>query len=71
LVFGCGAAIHGRNPIMVGALNFHVVVVGANMSPVLHFLGEGWPKLHSPLNSVRNSSVQSSIMARCGVDAQL
>jgi hypothetical protein len=56
---------------MVGALNFHVVVVGANMSPVLHFLGEGWPKLHSPLNSVRNSSVQSSIVARCGVDAQL
>jgi hypothetical protein len=37
----------------------------------MHRLGEGWPKLPSPLDVVRNSSVESSIVAHCGVDAPL
>jgi hypothetical protein len=32
---------------------------------------EGWPKLPSPLDAVRNSSVESSIVAHYGVDAPL
>jgi hypothetical protein len=51
---------------------FHVVVVaGANEAPVLRRLGEGWPRLPFLLDAVRNSSVESSIMALCGVDAPL
>jgi hypothetical protein len=34
-------------------------------------LGEGGPKLPSPLDAVRNSSTESSIMTHCGVDAPL
>jgi hypothetical protein len=50
--------------------SFHVVVVvGVSEAPVLRLLGEGWPKLPSLLDAVRNSSVESSIMARCEVDA--
>jgi hypothetical protein len=32
---------------------------------------EGWPKLPSPLDVVSNSLVESSIVARCGVEAPL
>jgi hypothetical protein len=52
---------------MVGALSSHVVLVGANEPPVLRRLGEGWPKLPSLLDAMRNSSVESSILAHCGV----
>jgi hypothetical protein len=31
--------------------------------------GEGWRKLPSPLDIIRHSLVESSIVARCGVDA--
>jgi hypothetical protein len=42
---------------MAGAFFFHVVVVvGANEAPVLRRLGEGWPKLPSPLDTLRNYS---------------
>jgi hypothetical protein len=44
---------------------------GSEQSPVLLLLGEGGPKLPSPLDIVRNSSTESSIMARRGVDAPL
>jgi hypothetical protein len=57
---------------MAGVLLFHVVVVvGANEAPVLCRLGEGWSKLLSPLDAGRNSSVESSTKAPCGVDALL
>jgi hypothetical protein len=70
LVFGRGTAVRGVNLVVAGAFSFHVaVVVAANWAPMLHHLGEGWPKLPSPLDVVRNSLVESSIVARCGVDA--
>jgi hypothetical protein len=54
---------------MAGAFSFHIVVVaGASEAPMLR-LGERWSKLPSPLDTMRNSSVESLIMARCGVDA--
>jgi hypothetical protein len=72
LVSSCGSAIHGGNLVMVGAFSFHVaVVVGANRAPVLRYLGKGWLKLPSPLDAVRNSLVESSIVACYGVDASL
>jgi hypothetical protein len=73
LVSGHGAGISSGNPIVVGMLSFHVVAVGANEPPppVLRHLGEGWLKLPSLLDDVRNSSVESSFMARYGVDAPL
>jgi hypothetical protein len=37
----------------------------------MHRLGEGWPKLPFPLDVVRNSSVESSIVAHYGVDTPL
>jgi hypothetical protein len=40
--------------------------MGAGKAPVLCLLGEGRPKPPSPLDAVRNSSVESSIMAQCG-----
>jgi hypothetical protein len=46
-------------------------VLGAGEAPVLRLLGEGRPKLPSPLDVVRNSSAVSSIMARCGVGAPM
>jgi hypothetical protein len=51
---------------MVGALSFHVVVVGSNKLLVLRCLGEGWPKLPSLIDAMRNSSVESSIMPAMG-----
>jgi hypothetical protein len=48
-----------------------VVVKGASEAPVPCLLGEGRLKLPSPLDAVRNSSVESSIMPRHGVDAPL
>jgi hypothetical protein len=70
LVSGHGAAIHGRNIVVAEAFSYHVVVVaGASEDSALCLLGEGRLKLPSPLDVVRNSSVESSIMARCGVDA--
>jgi hypothetical protein len=57
---------------VAGAFSFHVVVaVEKNRAPVLSRLMEGWPKLPSPLDAVRNSSVESSIVAHYGVDAPL
>jgi hypothetical protein len=38
---------------------------------MLHRLGEGWSQLPSPLDAVGNSSVESSIMAHCRVNATL
>jgi hypothetical protein len=56
---------------VAGAFSFHVaIVVGANEAPVLCRLGEGWSKLPSPVNVVRSSSMESSIVAHCGVDAR-
>jgi hypothetical protein len=67
-----GTAVHGGNHVTAGAFSFHVAIaVEANGPPVLHRLGEGWPKLPSPLDVVRNSSVESSIVVSCGVDAPL
>jgi hypothetical protein len=72
LVSGCGTAIHRGNLIVAGASSFHVaVVVGANEAPMMCYLGEGWLKLLSPLDIVRNSSMESSIVAHCGADAPL
>jgi hypothetical protein len=57
---------------VAGAFSFHVaVVVEANGAPVLRRLGEGWQKLPPPLDAMRNSSAESSIVAHCGVDAPL
>jgi hypothetical protein len=62
----------GGNLVVAGAFSFHVAaVVVANEAPMLRRLGEGWPRLPCPLDAVRNSSVESSTMARCGVDALL
>jgi hypothetical protein len=72
LVFGHGTTIHKGNLIVAGAFSFCVVVVaGANEAHMLRLLGEGWPKLPSPLDAMRYSSMGSSIVARCGVDAPL
>jgi hypothetical protein len=72
LVSGCGSAVCRGNLVVAGAFSFHVAVaVGANRALVLHCLREGWPKLPSSLVVVRSSSVEPSIVARCGVDAPL
>jgi hypothetical protein len=67
LVFGRGSTVHGGNIVMarvVGAFSFHgVVVAGVTGAPVLHLLGEGTSKLASLLDAVRNSSLESSIVA--------
>jgi hypothetical protein len=44
---------------------------GREWAPVLRHLGERWLKLPFLLDAVRNSSGESSIMARCGVQAPL
>jgi hypothetical protein len=70
LVFSHDATISRGNLIVVGAFSFRVVVVaGANEAPVLRRLGEGWPKLLSSLDAMRNSLVESSMVAYSGVDA--
>jgi hypothetical protein len=70
LVFGYNTVVHRGNHVMARAFSFHVVVVaGANEAPVLHHLGEGWLNLPSPLDAIRNSLVESSILAHCGVYA--
>jgi hypothetical protein len=48
-----------------------VVATGVSRAPVPRLLGEGRPRPPSPLDAVRNSSVESSIMAHCGIDASL
>jgi hypothetical protein len=70
MVFGRGAAVRGGNPVVVGVLSFHFVAVWPNEPLVLRHLGEGWPKLPSPLDAVRNSLVESSIVARCELSPQ-
>jgi hypothetical protein len=65
LVSNYDTTIHGANLVMVGAFSFHVMVV-ANEAPVLRCLGEGWLKLPFPLDTVSNSSVESSIVATAG-----
>jgi hypothetical protein len=70
LVSDRNTAIQRGNFIMAGAFSFHVVVeAGASEAPELCLEEEKLPKLPSPLDIVRNSTVESSIMARCGVDA--
>jgi hypothetical protein len=65
-------AIRRGNLVVVGVFSFHVaVVVEANGAPMLCHQGEGWLKLSSPLNAVRNSSMESLIVAHYGVDAPL
>jgi hypothetical protein len=62
---------HHPQGILVVARAFFfrvVVVVGVNEAPVLRRLGEGWPMLPYPLDTMRNSSMESSIVTRCGVD---
>jgi hypothetical protein len=55
---------------MAGAFSIHgVVVAGASEAPALRLLGEGRLKLPSPLDAVRTSSMETSMMARHGVDA--
>jgi hypothetical protein len=64
LVSNHGSAIRKRNLVVAGLFFFLVVVaVGANGPPVLCRLGEGRPKLPSPLDAVSHSSVESSIAA--------
>jgi hypothetical protein len=53
------------------SFNHGVVATGAGSTPVSHLLGEGGPKLPSPLDAMRNSSVESSIMAHRKVGALL
>jgi hypothetical protein len=43
-----------------------VVAMGVGRAPMPHLLGEGRPKPPTPLDVVRNSSVESSIMAQYG-----
>jgi hypothetical protein len=70
LVSGHSITIHVGNIDMARVFSFRVVVVaGVIETHVLHHLGERWPKLPSPLDAMRNSSVESSIMARYGIDA--
>jgi hypothetical protein len=70
MVSGRGTAVHRVNLVVAGAFSFHVVVVaGANEALVVRCLGEVWLKLPSTLDVMRNSSVESSIVAHCGVDA--
>jgi hypothetical protein len=57
---------------MARAFSIHgVVVMGAGEAPVPCLLGEGSLKPLSPLDAMRNSSVESSIMARHGDEAPL
>jgi hypothetical protein len=56
----------------VGASSIHcMVVMGASEALMPRLLGQGRPKLPSPLDAVRNSSVESFIMAHHGVGAPL
>jgi hypothetical protein len=72
LVSGCGTAVRGGNVLMARAFSFHVtVVVGVSGAHVLHCLGERWLKFPSPLDAMRNSSGESSVMACYGVEAPL
>jgi hypothetical protein len=48
-----------------------VVVMGASEAPMLRLLVEGRPKLPTSLGAMRNSLVESTIMARHVVDASL
>jgi hypothetical protein len=65
-----GAAIRGGTVIkawIAGAFSVHgVVVAGVGGAPVLCLPEEGRPKHPSPLDVVRNSSAESSIMAHRG-----
>jgi hypothetical protein len=69
MVSDCGTTISGGN---VGAFSFHVtVVVGASGAPMLCRLRERWSKLSFPLDAMRKSLGDSSIIAHCGVEALL
>jgi hypothetical protein len=48
-----------------------VVVTGASGAPVPRLLGEGRLKPSYQLNVVRNSSAESSVIARCGNETPL
>jgi hypothetical protein len=72
LVSSGGTTVRRGNLVVARAFSFRVVVVaGANESLVLRCLGEGWSKLPSSLDAMRNPSVESSILARCEIDAWL
>jgi hypothetical protein len=72
IVFGRGATVYRGNLVIARAFSFYVVVVvGENEAPMLRRLGEGCLKLPSPLDVGTNSLVESSILARCRVDALL
>jgi hypothetical protein len=74
-IFSHGTVVRGGNLVMAdGAGAFYIqgmVVDGANEATVLCLMGEGRPKLPCPIDTMRNSLVESSIMAHCGVDAPL
>jgi hypothetical protein len=64
---------HWRDVVYwAGAFSIHsVVMVGARTVLVLRLMGEGRLKLPSPLDTMRNSAVESSIMAHRGVETPL
>jgi hypothetical protein len=67
LVSSCGTAVPEETVVVayvVGAFSIHgVVVAGVSEALVLHLLGKGRPKHPSLCDAMRNSSVESSIMA--------
>jgi hypothetical protein len=72
LVSGCDATVHGGNLVMVGALSFHVVVVGANEPPPCDVpSGGGVPEASFPAR--RREELLGGVLdrGRCGVDASL
>jgi hypothetical protein len=66
LLSACGAVAMSRMFFRHG-----VVATGADRAPVPRLQGEVGPKLPSPLDAMRNSSIESSIMACHRVDAPL
>jgi hypothetical protein len=66
------SAIHGGTLAVAGVFSIHdVVVTGTSEANMSHLLGEGRLKTPSLLEVVRNFSIESSIMAHCGDEAQL
>jgi hypothetical protein len=67
---GHGASTHYVSVIMVGvagASSSHgMVVTGVDEAPLSCLQEEGRPEPPSPLEAMKNSLVESSIMALCG-----
>jgi hypothetical protein len=71
MVSSRGTTVRRGNLVGDGA-SFHVVVeVGVSKDPMLRCLGERWSMPPSSLDVVRYTSVESSIVARYGVDAPM